>query len=403
MILESELQLLCETFRKCRVQAIVIHPGETMDKLLDERFRMLFGGDPEQSVDCFLRQVHPQVIYRMSTALRIHYIFLELSKEPRQAVLAIGPYLSSSPGNRLIFEIGEKFHISPNRQRLLESFYAGIPVIPDSSHLFALLDTFGEHLWGSNSFSVEDINEDFMSEAPPMKHTPGSSEDLLFNMKLMEERYAAENELMRAVSKGQVHKGAYIMEGFSSNGFEKRLDDPLRNLKNYSVIMNTLLRKAAEKGGVHPLYLNDISSAYASKIESSSSLSAMQDLMVEMFRSYCLLVRKHTMKNYSPTIQKTILLIDSDLSADLSLSTLAQAQNVSPGYLSTLFKRETGKTLTEYIQSERMQLATHLLETTSLQIQTVALHCGIMDVQYFSKIFRKYIGKTPKEYRESLK
>ena len=107
--------------------------------------------------------------------------------------------------------------------------------------------------------------------------------------------------------------------------------------------------------------------------------------------------------HYSLVVQRTILLIDSDLSADLSLKTLAENQNISPGYLSTVFRRDTGKTLSEYIRDKRIRHAEHLLATTHLQVQTVALHCGIMDVQYFSKIFKKHTGKTPKAYRESLK
>ena len=66
------------------------------------------------------------------------------------------------------------------------------------------------------------------------------------------------------------------------------------------------------------------------------------------------------------------------------------------------FKKETGKTVSEYIRDKRIEHAKYLLNTTHLQIQTIALHCGIMDVQYFSKIFKKQLGKTPKEYREAL-
>ena len=47
--------------------------------------------------------------------------------------------------------------------------------------------------------------------------------------------------------------------------------------------------------------------------------------------------------------------------------------------------------------------ATYLLTTTGLQIQTVALHCGIMDVQYFTKIFKRMKGMTPRQYREASK
>ena len=125
--------------------------------------------------------------------------------------------------------------------------------------------------------------------------------------------------------------------------------------------------------------------------------------MLEMFRSYCRLVRKHSVNKYSPTVQKTILIIDSDLARDLSLSVLAEAVGVSAGYLSAIFKRETGQTLSYHVAEKRMKYAAHLLSTTNIQIQTVALHCGILDVQYFSKKFKKHIGKTPGEYRADTK
>ena len=47
-----------------------------------------------------------------------------------------------------------------------------------------------------------------------------------------------------------------------------------------------------------------------------------------------------------------------------------------------------------------MRLAAELLDSTALQIQTIAQHCGVLDVQYFSKLFKKHIGMTPKEYRK---
>jgi YesN/AraC family two-component response regulator len=112
-------------------------------------------------------------------------------------------------------------------------------------------------------------------------------------------------------------------------------------------------------------------------------------------------VYKHSAKKLSPIVKKTVLIIDSDISAELSLQGLASKLGVSAGYLATVFKKETGKTVLEYIKDKRIEHATYLLETTSLQIQTVALHCGVMDVQYFSKMFKNKTGKTPKEYRET--
>jgi YesN/AraC family two-component response regulator len=221
-------------------------------------------------------------------------------------------------------------------------------------------------------------------------------------MKAMEQRYAFENDLIRAVSLGQLHVGNQLFSGISEMQFERRLADPLRNAKNYGIIMNTLLRKAAESGGVHPLYLDRVSSEFAHSIEQMTSTQQNAALMQEMFRGYCLLVQQHSLRNYSRVVQTAILLIDSDLSADLTLHSLANNQSISPGYLSTVFKKETGKTVTAYIREKRMRHACHLLGSTNLQIQTVALHCGMPDVHYFTKTFKKEIGKTPKQYRESL-
>ena len=167
--------------------------------------------------------------------------------------------------------------------------------------------------------------------------------------------------------------------------------------------MNTLLRKAAENGGVHPIYIDSISSKFAMRIELLSDTKACTEMMREMFSSYCRLVYKHSTRRYSPIVQKTILTIDSDISAELSLKNLAMMQGISSGYLATIFKKETKKTVSEYINDKRIEHAMYLLSTTHLQIQTIALHCGVMDVQYFSKIFKKKTGKNPKEYREAVR
>lgn len=401
---EGELRMLCETFHKCRVSTVFINPGDPVDKTLNDIFCLLFGEETHLLTDAFIEQLRSNTIYRLSSSFHLSYILLRLPQLAQETVLAIGPYLPAPLNQRKVLEIAEKYNIPPQRRKLMENYYAGVPILPETSHLFSLLDTFGERIWGSNLFTLEEISEKSPLDLQPLPTVRSKEgEDVLMQMKLMEERYATENALIHAVSRGQMHKGIGVMESLASMPFEKRLDDPLRNLKNYSIIMNTILRKAAEQGGVHPLHIDDMSSSFASRIELLPSVAAVQELMAEMFRSYCLLVRKHSMKTYSPTVQKTLVMIDADLSADLSLSILANAQNISASYLSTVFKKETGKTVTEYINSERMQLAAQLLKTTGLQVQTVALHCGILDVQYFSKVFKKYIGKTPKEYRESFK
>ncbi len=387
---------------------MLISPDDMASAAIDNTPSLIVGDDKYSSITLneLLGGIEDKVIYKYTDLQRIVYMLMLLPSAPSQTVLAIGPYLSAPVSRAQIFEMGERIGLAPKEQKLIESIFADIPVLADNSCFYAMIDSFGELIWGDPlSFKAIDVQKEITEPAFHISAHKAleDTDSVMMNMQMMEKRYQYENELMDAVALGQIRKVNMLLTTFSELGFEKRASDPLRNIKNYLIIMNTLLRKAAERGGVHPLYLDSISSSFAMKIEQLSSTNEAHDLMTEMFSSYCRLVRKHSMKSYSPTVQKTILLIEADLSANLSLSSLAATQKVSPGYLSTIFKRETGKTVTEYIIDRRIKLASKLLASTHLQVQTIALHCGMMDVQYFSKVFKKKTGKTPKEYRESVR
>ena len=404
MSYEQELALLRDTFQKSHVNLVCMSEASfyamqevnplknAAEDVTDDYARKLY-----------LQSLEPYTMYKQTDAYRRAWIYLLLSQTEEQEVLLMGPYLASQPTEEELLEMCEENGLFPQMQRTVREYYASLPVLRDTNLLFVMLETFCEHLWNRPSFSLVDVNREHHVPVSLLNAEPrtDSLDDHLANMKVLEKRYEFENEMIRAVTLGQIHKEKQLMPGFEAMQLEIRGSSPLRSIKNYSIIMNTLLRKAAENGGVHPVYLDRISSDFARKIEEISVLSAFPTLMNEMFRSYCRLVRKHSIRRYSPAVQKAILLIDSDLSAPLTLSTLAAAQGLSEGYLATIFKRETEKTVSEYVREKRMKHAAHLLTTTKLQIQTIALHCGIMDVQYFSKLFKKHTGKTPKEYRET--
>lgn len=103
--------------------------------------------------------------------------------------------------------------------------------------------------------------------------------------------------------------------------------------------------------------------------------------------------------HYSPIIEKATKKIADDLSGELSLKSMARLGNVSPSYFSSLFKKETGLTLTDYVNGKRIGHAKLLLATTQLQVQTIAQQCGILDLHYFCRLFKKETGLTPTRYR----
>jgi len=409
MFWDNELAFLCDTLKKLHLRASSVGVDMPVGAVLDTDIYSVFGRafQSDMTVGEFVGELDERTLYIASDALHLCYIYFLLPKREKPTLLFIGPYLSYPIIADKLLGSGSHISVSAKSRRYISEYYAQIPVLEQNSAAIAMINTFCERVWESPSFSIAEIINGSRQTPMPLQENGGeyseSFDATLMNIKAMENRYNFENELIEAVSLGQIHKESQLLAAFSEPLFERRAQDVLRNAKNYGVIMNTLLRKAAEKGGVHPVYLDKISSEFAVKIENMTDLSENFSLMREMFRSYCRLVRKHTVMQYSLVVQKTVLIIDADISADMSLATLAAGIKVSPGYLATLFKKETGMTVSEYIRRKRIAYATHLLVTTQMQIQAVALKCGIVDVQYFSKIFKKETGKTPKEYRESEK
>ena len=401
MFYEAELRILRDTFRKCHIPTAIAELSKPICEHPDFQSHLMLNTaiDPEKPLAEYLPSVQPATIYRLTTSLNNHYTYMLLPEVPRDALLIIGPYLTAAPTGQQLLEWAEKKHLSPADLKYMEGYYNDIPILPEASHLFGLLDAFGGRLWGINGISVEDVEQDTILPAEVPKSL--SVDDMQLRAKNIERTYRYENEMMDAVSKGHIHKVELLLSNLSVSSFEQRVADPVRNAKNYSIIMNTLLRKAAEQGGVHPMYLDRTSSDYAVRIEQVHTLEAIPQLISEMFRGYCRLVRKHSMQDYSPPVQKAILFIDANLADNLSLRTLAEALNVSSSYLSSLFRKETGVTLTDHINQRRIRHAMHLLKTTRLQIQTIAQHCGIVDVQYFSKVFKRIAGMSPKQYRNA--
>ena len=93
--------------------------------------------------------------------------------------------------------------------------------------------------------------------------------------------------------------------------------------------------------------------------------------------------------------------IEGHYMEDVELGSLAVVMHVSSSYLSTRFRKETGKTFTEYLVSFRIGKAKELLRTSSHNCRQIAAETGYMDYAQFSKIFKKYTGSSPVDYRKN--
>lgn len=95
--------------------------------------------------------------------------------------------------------------------------------------------------------------------------------------------------------------------------------------------------------------------------------------------------------------------INSHLQQPISLGMIAKVCNLSPSYLSTLFRKETGITVSNYLLNARLESSKQLLTYTNYGISEIANLLTFSSHSNFTEHFRKKYGTTPKEYRNRVR
>ncbi|MBE6601600.1 MAG: helix-turn-helix domain-containing protein [Ruminococcaceae bacterium] len=123
------------------------------------------------------------------------------------------------------------------------------------------------------------------------------------------------------------------------------------------------------------------------------------------FKQLLILISRHCEKAPEASQDPTLMLvqdiakyISEHVSADLSLSALSRKYALSACYLSRTFKENTGIGLNEYINISRITLAEQMLLSSKMTVTEVSFACGYNDSNYFSSVFKKLKGVTPKKY-----
>jgi iron complex transport system substrate-binding protein len=94
--------------------------------------------------------------------------------------------------------------------------------------------------------------------------------------------------------------------------------------------------------------------------------------------------------------------IEHNYQKHITIPFLADYLSITPEYASSVFRRETGETIITYLNRTRIRVAKDLLQNRSISIQYIAEQVGIPDDAYFSRLFKKEEGISPREYRSTL-
>ncbi len=358
------------------------------------------------SLHQYFQQCETSTIHNITTPLQTHYLVLCLSKE-KDEHLMIGPFLEEPIRDHFIYPIINNLHLTVDHTMKLKLYYQMIPTL-DLTVLYELMSTLNQFV------TKKDVPPNIMMLDFSVLPKENSSYQLFLQdmnrsamYKLLEDRYAAEDKLLSFISKGdvalaQLHWNKHYKRSIFDY-IQIRSTDTLRNAKNLLLITNTLFRKAAHVGGVHPVYLDELSGKWAIKIEHASSFEGLDSMPLEMIRSYCLLTKNHSLSQYSPVIQQAINFINLNLSSHLSVKKLAYEVGLSPDHLTRLFKKELNTTVIAYINHKRIHTSLKLLNTTNLSIEEIGDLVGLSNTSYFYTLFKKQIGISPNQYRVSLK
>lgn len=355
-----------------------------------------------------VQRMKPDSLYHLEDSFHTHYAIMKLPDEETECWLSLGPMLITPPTGEQILRLLDELKLPKSLYHSLSAYYERLPVLKQDEVFDTIAFSIADAVFsGREHYALKLIHNSAEPDALQQliaRSDPVQEESREERFAHVRKRYELENALLSAVRTGDTKASLAAHSRFLRFcGKLSRMPDRLRDVKDLSITLNTLLRKCAEDAGVHPYYIDSFSNANVVRLEQCSNEIQLASAGRDLVTGYCELIQQYALNHYSKPVQEAVFLIQSDLTADLSLTAIAEKLNLNHSYLSTLFCRETGKPLSAYVLEKRILRARHLLVTTPLSIQEIAWEIGIPDANYFTRLFKRETGLTPRKYREDNK
>lgn len=386
-----------------KVQHFKMHKWDSIVYDKNSSFTSMINHHLLKCIKPYLRQCETSTITNIITPFHTQHCILCISKEEDEH-LVIGPFVENPINDDLVYPIINNLKLNLDYASKLKLYYQSVPSI-DSTTVYEILSTINEYITKNQTHPK--VNTIDLSILPKQD----SSYDLFVKdmnrtsmYKELEDRYAGEDKLLSYITRGDI---VLAQKEFAKNAISHlefiRTKDSVRDTKNLLLITNTLFRRAAYIGGVHPIYLDELSSKWAIKIEQTMSLEELNNLHIQMINSYCILTKEHSLLQYSQVVKDALMFINLNISSNLTVKRVAHEVGLSSDYLTRLFKKELGVNIITYINQKRIYTSIKLLKSTNLSIEEIGDLIGLNNTSYFYTLFKKEMGVSPKQYRNSLK
>lgn len=223
--------------------------------------------------------------------------------------------------------------------------------------------------------------------------------------------YAQEERMLKAIETGDFQLLQASRQEKGGGGMGVSSDDPIRNGKNLAETVIILASRACIRGGVDPEVAFSLCDAYMRQVEELQGMQEMMKLpaLIESMQ-YKLTRMVHERKatrekaeqgNETPIIRSCKQYVSRHLHEKLTVQQIAEALSIHPNYLTSLFSKEEGVSLYQYILDEKLRTARELLIYSSKPIIEIAHTLAFSSQSHMGRLFRQRYGAAPREYRDS--
>jgi len=203
-------------------------------------------------------------------------------------------------------------------------------------------------------------------------------------------------QLMQAGDPEAVEESQRMMRRMFPVGLSK---DPLRNVKYLFIANITLQTRFAIEGGLDSETAYNTSDMYIRKMDLCQSVEEVMNLHREMtgyFTDRMANLKKENV--FSRPVIRCINYIEANLHLPIRIQNLADHVSLNPTYLATVFKKETGRTIADYILHRRIDTACNMLRYSEYSASQISEILAFSSQSYFIRCFRQIKGMTPYEY-----
>lgn len=178
-------------------------------------------------------------------------------------------------------------------------------------------------------------------------------------------------------------------------------ENPIRNIRYQAIVMASLASRFCMQSGMDPTVAYETAERYIRQVDVLNTKEDIMKLIKRMMVDFTKRMKQQKRKNhYSKNIVKSMDYIHHHIYEKCTAEEVAEYCGLHPGYLSRLFKEEVQMGISEYIRTEKIEVAKNKLKYTDDSYMDIANILAFSSQSHFGKVFRAFVGMTPKEYRD---